>query len=169
MKVSFSRKGFDSVYGKQPNAILPDGTLLVFPIPDESDGMDKYGELIYQGRTLIDYIQDLKPKSHLHDDNLCHLDPDLIRELKVRPKGWLPAFGQANQSLTELRNKQFGRGDLFLFFGWFKETEVFNGKLRYKKGAPDVQLIYGYLQIGEIIDNPETLPEWLTILILREF
>lgn len=37
MKVSFSRKGFDSENGGQPNAILPDGTLLVFPIPDEED------------------------------------------------------------------------------------------------------------------------------------
>ena len=48
MKVSFSRKGVDSENGSQPNAILPDGTLLVFPIPDEKEGVDSYGELIFQ-------------------------------------------------------------------------------------------------------------------------
>lgn len=33
MKVSFSRKGFDSSCGGQANAILPDGTLLPFLFP----------------------------------------------------------------------------------------------------------------------------------------
>ena len=61
MKVSFSRKGFDSKYGKQPNAILPDSTLLPFPIRDENDDKDCFGELILDGKHLIDYIKELKP------------------------------------------------------------------------------------------------------------
>ena len=35
--IIISRKGFDSQNGCIPNPILPDGTLLVFPIPDKND------------------------------------------------------------------------------------------------------------------------------------
>ena len=41
-------------------------------------------------------------------------------------------------------------GDVFLFFGWFKQTELVNGKYSYVKGAPDLHVIFGYLQIGGI-------------------
>ena len=162
MKVSFSRKGFDSKYGRQPNAILPDGTLLPFPIPDEDDGKDCFGELMLEGKYLIDYIKELKPTSYLSGSHLCHLDPDLRREMKNRPESWKPAFGQTGSSLSELRNNSFKEGSLFLFFGWFRETEIRKGELKYRKGAPHIQLIYGYLQVGEIIEKAGELPEWLS-------
>jgi hypothetical protein len=40
---------------------------------------------------------------------------------------------------------------LFLFFGWFKQTESIDGKLRFTRGARDLHIIYGYLQVGEKI------------------
>ena len=161
MKVSFSRKGFDSQYGKQPNAILPDGTLLVFPIPDEKEGVDTFGELLFNEKPLIKYISELKPQTKHTEFTRCHLDPDLYKGIKVRQEGWLPAFGQANQSLSELRNNGFGIGDLFLFFGWFRETEIEKGILRYKRGAPDINLIYGYLQVGRILESGDNVPKGL--------
>lgn len=160
MKVSFSRKGFDSKNGGQPNAILPDGTLLPFPIPD-STGKDCYNSLVIDYRSVYDIISELKPRTQLKGDNCCHLDPDLRMDLKQRKEGWKPAFGQADQSLSELSNKEFGEGDLFLFFGWFRETEYVNGKLRYKRTASDIQLIYGYMQVGTILRADDDIPEWL--------
>jgi len=34
MKIILIRKGFDTRYGQRPSLILPDGTLLSFPIPN---------------------------------------------------------------------------------------------------------------------------------------
>ena len=51
--------------------------------------------------------------------------------------------------------------DLFLFFSWFKETEINQGKLIYKRGAKELHVIYGYMQIGEIIERKADAPDWL--------
>lgn len=160
MKVSFSRKGFDSQNGGQPNVILPNGTLLPFPIPD-STGKDCYDSLVLNGSSFYDVISKLKPRTKLKKEHCCHLDPDLRKDVKMRKDGWKPAFGQAEQSLSELYNNHFGKGDLFLFFGWFRETEYVNGKLRYKRDAPNIQLIYGYMQVGDILTCDSDLPDWL--------
>lgn len=160
MKVSFSRKGFDSTYGGQANAILPDGTMLPFPIP-AVDGTVTYGELTVNNHCMFDIISEIKKRPKVNATDLCHLDPDLIKDVKARKPGWKPAFGQAAQALSELNNKGFGVGDLFLFFGWFKFTEFVNGKLRYKKGARNLHVIYGYLQVGEILKCDSNIPEWL--------
>ena len=47
MKIILSRKGFDTTSGGCPSPILPDGTLLSLPIPDEED--IKYSDLQYNG------------------------------------------------------------------------------------------------------------------------
>lgn len=160
MKVSFSRKGFDSKNGGQPNVILPDGTLLPFPIPDKT-GKDCYNSLILNERSFYEIISDLKPRTQLKGEDYCHLDPDLRMAVKQRNQGWKPAFGQSEQSLSELDNKEFGVKDLFLFFGWFRETVYVNGKLRYKRDAPDIQLIYGYLQVETKLTEVDDIPDWL--------
>lgn len=162
MKVSFSRKGFDSSNGGQANAILPDGTLLPFPIPGFAE-TDTYSSLKIGERNLYEIIKELRPRTKLMSDQSCHLDPDLRKDVKLRSENWLPAFGQAEQSLSELRNKNFKEGDLFLFFGWFRQTEWVKGKLKYvsRSKFPDIQLIYGYMQVGEIIDKNSHVPKWL--------
>ena len=156
MKIILSRKGFDSSNGKQPNPIMPDGTLLSLPIPDK-DGNNTFDSLLWDGVSYYDIISSLKPKTKLQPKDYCHLDPDLRKELKDRLPGWMPAFGQAGSALTHLRNHGVTEGDLFLFYGWFKETEVINGKLAYKKGARDLHVIYAYMQIV----NLETDEDWL--------
>ncbi len=37
MQIILSRKGFDSASGGGPSPILPDGTLLSLPIPEDTD------------------------------------------------------------------------------------------------------------------------------------
>ena len=158
MKIILSRKGFDSANGKQPNPILPDGTLLSLPIPD-LDGNNTFSSLYWDGMSFYDIIHSLRPRANLSDT--CHLDPDLRKNVRDRLPGWKPAFGQSKGALTHLRNYGVSKGDLFLFFGWFKETEINQGKLIYKRGAKDLHIIYGYMQIGEIIERKADSPDWL--------
>ena len=57
-----------------------------------------------------------------------HLDPDLVPGTLPRPPDWLPAFGQDSAAASHLRNQGVSRGDLFLFFGWFRHTEEVEGQ-----------------------------------------
>ena len=159
MKVILSRKGFDSQNGGQASPILPDGTLLSLPIPSSDDVL--FSEIHWKSHSYLDIIRQLKLSTRLDIDSHCHLDPDLRRETVHREKGWMPAFGQTGASLTELRNNGVGVGDIFLFFGWFRHTEYRNGKLVYARRARNLHVIYGYLQVGSIIEKEEDIPSWL--------
>ena len=159
MKVIFSRKGFDSASGGIPNPILPDGTLLSMPIPSPKDNI-RYEELSWKGVSYYDIIRSLSPRTRIRPTSNCHLDPDLRRNILPRDK-WLPAFGQIGSSLMHLYNQGVSVGDLFLFFGWYRQTEFHNGALRFVPTAPDLHIIYGYLQIGAIIKEKKDLPEEL--------
>lgn len=160
MKIILSRKGFDSENGEIPNPILPDGTLLSLPIPDP-DGNNTFSSLHWNGMSYHEIIHSLKPRTKIKADDMCHLDPDLRKDVKDRKFGWKPAFGQSGTALSHLRNKGVAEGDLFLFFGWFRETEMNQGKLVYKRKAKDLHIIYGYMQIGEIIVPNADIPDWL--------
>lgn len=171
MKVILSRKGIDSTYGGFPSPILPDGTLLSIPIPSIGDKITyadlktnldlSYLDVMKQLRTTISV-----PKTgrlRLDENVECHLDPDLIFSCFPRKKGWRPLFGQIGQSETHLRNQQIGKGDLFLFFGWFRETEWHGNWLRYKRGSPDLHIIFGYLQVEDVIHpiDDKNIPSWM--------
>ena len=148
MKIILSRKGFDSGAGGCASPILPDGTMLSMPIPSESDNY-KYIKLITpSGNTYEEILQNLNPKETY---NTCHLDPDIRKGIRPTPPGWVPAFGQVDAAQTHLDNQDVKKGDLFLFFGWYRKTEYVDGKLRFIRNAPDIQAIYGYLQIGEVL------------------
>lgn len=60
---------------------------------------------------------------------------------------------------TFAKSKGFNRRHLS-FFGWFRQTQIINGKYSYKYGSPDLHLIYGYLQIGEIHTYGNAFPEY---------
>lgn len=167
MKIILSRKGFDSSKrngvsnGNQPNPILPDGTMLSLPIPDKQ-GNNIFSSLHWKDLNYYDdIIHSLRPKTAIKAEDTCHLDPDLRKEVKDRLPDWKPAFGQAGSPLSHLFNNNVGVGDLFLFFGWFRQTEYINGVLKYKKGTPDLHIIYGYMQVGDIIKSFDNVPDWL--------
>lgn len=161
MKIILSRKGFDSSTGGMPSPIMPDGTLLSLPIPDKDDEGNKFGSLHFNGQSYADIILSLKQNAKITPEKTCHLDPDLRREAKERPGDWQPAFGQMGSALSELRNNGVGTGDLFLFFGLFRQTELFNGALRFKRGSKPVHVIYGYMQVGKVIESKDNVPAWL--------
>jgi len=159
MKIILSRKGFDSQYGRQASPILPDGTLLSLPIPSEDELT--FDNILWAGLSYLDIIRRLKPRTYLNEESHCHLDPDLRAITVNRENGWMPAYGQTGSSLSELRSNGVTVGDLFLFFGWFRQTEYHHGNLRYVPKSPNIHVIYGYMEIGKIIESADQIPEWL--------
>lgn len=159
MKIILSRKGFDSGYGGQPSPILPDGTMLSLPIPSKSDEL-KFTDLKYNGRSYYDIITELKPGTKIRENYKCHIDPDLRYEAVKREKNWKPLFGQTGTAQSHLVKQGVTTGDLFLFFGWFKETEIIDNKIQYKKVAPDIHAIFGYMEIGRIYTEGNIIPSY---------
>lgn len=170
MKVILSRKGFDSTYGGYPSPILPGGKLVSLPI--SSSDTTKYCELKVNGKltyfTLmkqlnIRYLRIKNNRFELTKNTTCHLDPDIIASITERDKNWKPCFGQINQAQAHLSNQGVKENDLFLFFGWFKETVRNNDIFQFKNSAADMHVIFGYLQIGKIlqVNNSTVIPKWL--------
>ena len=149
MKIILSRKGFDVENGGMASPILPDGTMLSLPIP--SYDSDYYADFRIDGKNYHELINELSNgKSKIHTD-YCHLDPDIRKGIIKRPRNWKPIFGQCDAAESHLENQGVKERDLFLFFGWFKETIENDGRLSFKRGANDIHAIYGYLQIGKIV------------------
>lgn len=153
MKIILSRKGFDSGAGGMPSPIMPNGTLLSLPIPDKNSGR-RFSEVSYDGKTYEQIIKELNPNfSH----EFCHLDPDIRNDcINNCPENWRPAFGQQGAALTHLKNYGLDIGDLFIFFGWFRQTEFQNnGKLSFT--GPDKHIIYGFMKVDEIIKGTKNI------------
>lgn len=151
MKIILSRKGFDSQYGRIPSPILPDGTLLSLPIPTSESGC-RFIDLRHGGLPYSELIVSLGGDQTVAS-GCCHLDPDL--RLGSAP-GWVPAFGQTGAAQTHLTNQGVGIGDLFVFFGRFRQTEHRpDGALRYANGAPAQHIVFGYLQVGAIVQGDQ--------------
>lgn len=148
MKIILSRKGFDSGYGGIASPILPDGTMISFPIPSNDSAC--FNDLAFKGKTYQDLINELTTPNKTTVGNHCHLDPDIRKDIIKRPKGWKPIFGQCDAAETHLENQGVGKGDIFLFFGWFKKTSYENGLFSFEHGVKDIHVIYGYLQVGDI-------------------
>ena len=146
MKVILSRKGFDSQYGGIPSPILPDGTLLSLPIPEKESGIS-YRTLKWKEKTYEEILNDLGYSQSILE---CHLDPDIYK-IGLIPSKWEAIFGQCDAAAGHLINQDIKEGDLFLFFGTFRETEFNqNGQLQFKKGISEKHIIFGYLQIGRV-------------------
>lgn len=151
MKVIISRKGFDSKYGGCASPIFPNGSMVSLPIPSPR-APARYSQLNFQGRNIGAVVEALTG-GRLTRDAPTHLDPDLDSAALPRRHGWRPAFGQTGGQLTHLMNCGVEPGDLFLFFGWFREIEERqDGTLVKARGGQNRQVIFGWLQVESIID-----------------
>lgn len=178
MRVILSRKGFDSSAGGHPSPILLDDTLLSFPIPERLPGRGvRYrdmrapsGASYYEVMTQLGIQRVRAP--HLGEtrwvsltpDIEGHLDPDLRSETRERDAGWRPALGLAGpaQRALEKLAPPIQDGDLFLFFGWFAQTDAGGGG--FKRPRRGVHAIWGYLQVERVLrvtGNKHDLPAWL--------
>lgn len=150
MKIVLSRKGFDSQNGGVPSPIFPDGTAFSLPIP-YSHSPTRFRGVRCRGGSLGPLVECLT-RGRVRGDGRCHLDPDLDPAALARPSGWRPAFGQVASAQGHLARQGVGRGDLFLFFGWFRRVEpAADGGWRYVAGSPDVHRLFGWLQVAEVV------------------
>jgi len=159
MKIIFSRKGFDSGYGGLPNLILPDGRLLLFPIPDKLSKI-KYKDIktpLEGYSNLFELLNDLNAKKIKVDYN-AHLDPDLYFNSIPRENEWRPLFGQEDKALRHIQKQGVGKGDLFLFFGRFQKTIWDKKRIAYDKTEKDIHILFGYFSIGDIVDLCKPIP-----------
>ncbi|MGJ7918302.1 hypothetical protein ACI48D_22895 [Massilia sp. LXY-6] len=147
MKVIFSRKGFDSGYGKVPSPILEDGTLLSLPIPSTEDS-DTMASLQTHGVDLDGLLQDLSRGKHSVQTRIHH-DPELLNHRGRQ--NWRPALGQTGAAHGHLAKQGVGPGDVFLFFGWFRQVERVDGRWRYVRTAPDLHVLFGWLEVDEVL------------------
>jgi hypothetical protein len=152
MKIILSRKGFDAGIGKVASPILPSGELCSLPIPESFayDGAIRYSDLQFDGQSLGKLVCDLT-RGKIAPDQRAHLDPDLRRETIPRMTAWRPLFGQAGAAERHLQNRGLRAGDLFLFYGWFRRVELYDGTYRYVPGAPDLHVLFGWLQVERSI------------------
>jgi hypothetical protein len=86
-------------------------------------------------------------RGKLGASDLCHHDPMFV-------EGEICHFGQCSAAQTHLQNQGVGKGDVFLFFGLFRDEMT---------GEPHHR-IFGYLEIAEITDLSDGSPQSLVDL-----
>ena len=128
MKVIFSRKGFDSAAGGGPSPIVG-GKPVSLPIPSGGFSATTYGDL------GLGELARTASRGALGPDDFCHYDP------MFRANGTC-LFGQCSAAQTHLANQGVKPGDVFLFFGLFREEA---------SGEPHHR-IFGYQRIERIVD-----------------
>ncbi len=161
MKIIFSRKGFDSATGGMPSPIFPSDEFCSLHMPRPDEKFHRY-EGIYMGaRSLGPIVSDLT-RDRIKADDYAHLDPDLRYESIGRHNSWRPIFGQVGSAERHLENKKVTTGDIFLFYGWFRKISDVSGNYKYVEKAPDLHVIFGWLQINDriLVHDRTYIPPW---------
>jgi hypothetical protein len=163
MKIILSRKGFDSGIGGVPSPILPSGELYSLPIPESSPGphAKRYDEIRAGEWSMGTMINDLSG-GKVKPGDYAHLDPDLNALSIPRQDNWRPVFGQARAAEKHLQNKGIQAGDIFVFFGWFRQVELLAGRFGYINNAPHLHVIFGWLQVEQRLPSAalSAIPPW---------
>lgn len=173
MKVIFSRKGSDSGSFDIPSPIFQDKPIVSIPIPADREKEErtnlKYGMLRLDRSTkLVQLMRDLefdwkgKPISKVP----CHLDPDVHTYSLRRESEWRGLFGPDIKLYSYLTKQDVKAGDLFLFYGWFRDAIETREKFGWDEETgidyrSDKQVIFGYLQIGEILRKGDSVEPWM--------
>lgn len=161
MKIIFSRKGSDSKAGGIPSPILGD-ELISLPIPGDKDDF-LVGKVNYQTNSKIIGLEtllcDLKYKFPLN--KTVHLDPwidnRILIDSEVKSRN-VNAFGPFYSLNT---NRNIVSNDLFLFFGWFRQTLFDTKQTKYIFDGEDKHLLWGYLQVEKILATREEKDQYL--------
>lgn len=126
MRIIFSRKGFDSAAGGGPSPII-DGRPVTLPIPGAAGCGTTYGSLGLGQHAA-------KASRGRYDEHgFCHHDPMFLADGTC-------LFGQVGAAQSHLANQGVGPGDVFLFFGLFREER-----------QPPHHRIFGYLAVAEVV------------------
>ncbi len=141
MKIIFSRKGFDSAAGGGPSPILK-GRPVSLPIPSGGFSRTTYGDLGLAEQAAM------ASRGKLSGDDFCHHDPMFTNNGEC-------LFGQCGAAQTHLERQGVGRGDVFVYFGLFRDYE--------NSGDPHHR-IFGYLKVDSIIALRSGAPDDLVQL-----
>lgn len=142
--------------------------MLALPIPD-SDSPVAYGDLksgIKKGLSVGELVSDLTKEKVLSEHG-AHLDPDLIRSMHPRKRHWKPLLGQSGAAQGHLRNQGVGTGDVFLFFGLFRDAEYREGRWQFVKDTAPKHIIWGWMKVGDVLSVDDLrqesgkIPAWL--------
>ncbi|MCV9963965.1 hypothetical protein OIU34_18975 [Pararhizobium sp. BT-229] len=160
MKIILSRKGFDQGSGGAPSPLFPDGSMFSIPIPDGRT-RQRYGAMRHREHDIGEIVSHLT-KGRYTGRSSAHVDPDLHKDRIERLEGWRPAFGQTGAAQRHLENQGVGLGDIFLFFGWFRDVSKSNGVWRPTPGGRDIHAFHGWMQVGEVLDlSSGRATDWL--------
>ena len=154
MKLVLSRKGFDAGYGGCASPIFEDQSMVSLPIPAGCHLMSQAtgrNANFKRGDVLASLTSRRADGRRYTAKSSVHLDPYLSRDVANSPVNWRPAFGQDGGAQTHLTRQQVGKDDLFLFFGWFRQVNRADGIWRYVPGSPDLHVMFGWLQIAEVL------------------
>jgi hypothetical protein len=151
VKLILSRKGFDQGSGGAPSPIFDDGSLFSIPIPDGRT-LQRYGDMHHGDHSIGEIVSHLT-KGRYTGRSSAHVDPDLHKDRIERLEGWRPAFGQTGAAQRHLENQGVGPGDIFMFFGWFRDiSRNGDGVWRPTPGGKDIHAFHGWMQIAEVLD-----------------
>ncbi len=151
-KLIISRKGFDSGSGRCPSPIFPDGSMFSLPIP--SNDQVAFDDLQHGDVDIASVVTGIT-NGRIKRRDPVHLDPDLnfdaYRYRKDRPawQHWRGMLGQAGIAQSHLNKQGVGSGDVFLFFGLYRQVEDTAQGWRFIKGAPELHVLWGWLQVDQ--------------------
>ena len=128
MRIIFSRKGFDSASGGSPSPIVA-GVPVSLPIPSGGHSCTTYGDLGFGDLVAA------ASKGRLGHKDYCHHDPMFSDD-------GLCLFGQCGAAQTHLLNQGVTTGDVFVFFGLFRD--VAGGDAHHR--------IFGFLEVEEKVE-----------------
>jgi len=152
-RIVISRKGFDSSTGKKPSRgspIFDDGTIFSIPVHIDNQSPHVFKEVKYGGINAyeaIKYVYSNSRKKVYSENDVCHFDPNL----SLKPG----LLGQQGTGQGELEKGGVDKGDLFLFFGWFKTYRL----TKHKKNL-DCHHLFGWLQIGKIVQGTKNIKDF---------
>jgi hypothetical protein len=120
MKIVFSRKGFDSGSGGGPSPIVQ-GIPVSFPIPSGPSEPFRYADIEHPDIGPIAPLVEARSKRGARAASPAHYDP------QVPGDPGIASLGQQGAAQSHLDNQGVGPGDVFVFFGLFRDFDAPRG------------------------------------------
>lgn len=140
MKIIFSRKGFDTGSGGCPSPILG-GVPVSLPIPSGPSEPSRYRDLAHPDAGALGPIVEAASRGKIPAGRWAHADPVLPGTLGPA------ALGQQGAAQAHLENQGVAPGDVFVFFGLFRDRTA---PRKHPDGRPHHR-IFGLMRITRML------------------
>jgi hypothetical protein len=152
-RIILSRKGFDQASGGCPSPVYPDGSLFSIPIPESTRHKvrTRFEDLGTQGGLRVPRSIGTWTGRKFDIDGPVHLDPDIRPSLRpsfASSKCTSALYGQDEGFQTHLDEQGVCVGDLFLFFGLFRDATFDGHDARFVPSSRKKHVIWGWLEVG---------------------